>query len=266
MGQPEALAGTPPPITGKVIQGYISGATAFADANGNGKLDPGEVSTTTDANGNFALSGGTGPLVAFGGTDISTGLPFKGTLEAPQGSSVITPLTTLINDLSSDPSAQQKVLANFGLSSTINLTTYDPIAAINSGDANGAAVEEAGDKVYDTVAMVASAVAGAGGTFSTAIKDAFAGIAAAVEGAGINLSNKAGVSALVTDVAQTEHLTLASGVADNVAALIVADNAALDQKLAADGSSTAILSDMAGIELIAQGVEFQRNPGSDHPW
>ena len=121
--------------------------------------------------------------------------------------------------------------------STINLTTYDPIAAINSGDANGAAVEEAGDKVYDTVAMVASAVAGAGGTFSTAIKDAFAGIAAAVEGAGINLSNKAGVSALVTDVAQTEHLTLASGVADNVAALIVADNAALDQKLAADGST-----------------------------
>ena len=121
---------------------------------------------------------------------------------------------------------------------------------------NGAAVEEAGDKVYDTVAMVASAVAGPGGTFSTAIKDAFAGIAAAVEGAGINLSNKAGVSALVTDVAQTEHLTLASGVADNVAALIVADNAALDQKLAADGSSTAILSGMAGIELIAQGVEF----------
>jgi hypothetical protein len=84
--------------------------------------------------------------------------------------------------------------------------------------------------LYDTVAMLASALAGAGGTFSAAVTDAFAGIAAAIEGAGINLTNKASVSALVTQVAQTEHLTLASGVADNVATLIVADNAALDQK------------------------------------
>ena len=135
------------------------------------------------------------------------------------------------------------------------LTTYDPIAAVNSGDVNGAAVEVAGAKVYDTVAMIASTMAGAGGTFSTAVTDAFAGIAAAIGGAGINLSNKAAVSALVSQIAQTEHITLASGVADNVAALIVADNAGLDQKLAADGTSKAILGDVAGIELVAQGVE-----------
>jgi hypothetical protein len=53
------------------------GATVFADADGDGELDDGESSTTTDANGTFVLTGGSGPLVAFGGTDISTGLPLR---------------------------------------------------------------------------------------------------------------------------------------------------------------------------------------------
>jgi hypothetical protein len=61
----------------KVVEGYISGATVFADANGNGQLDAGEASTTTDSTGGFSLTGGSGPLVAFGGTDTSTGLQFK---------------------------------------------------------------------------------------------------------------------------------------------------------------------------------------------
>jgi hypothetical protein len=233
------------------LDGYLSGATVFADANGNGQLDPGEASTTTNANGNFILFGGAGSLVAFGGTDISTGLPFKGQFAAPSGAAVITPLTTLL----AMGANQAKIAAALNLPSGIDLTTLDPISAAKAGDPNGAAVYTAGAKVYDTVSMIASALAGAGGTFSAAVKDAFAGIAAAIEGAGINLTIKASVSALVTQVAQTEHLTLASGVADSVATLIVADNTALDQKLAADGISTAVLGDIAGIELIAQGVE-----------
>ena len=134
----------------KVSDGYISGATVFADANGNGLLDPGEISTTTDQNGNFNLTGGSGPLVAFGGTDISTGLPFKGQLSAPQNSAVITPLTTLLNDLSSDASADANILAALGLPAGLDLTTFDPIAAAKSGDAGGAAAYVAGAKVYDT--------------------------------------------------------------------------------------------------------------------
>ena len=164
--------GTPPEI---VQDGAISGATVFADANGNGKLDPGEASTTTDQNGNFSLDSSRGQLIAFGGTDVSTGLPFKGTLTAPPGSTAITPLTTLLNDLSSNLSAQQRTLANFGLPSTINLAAYDPVAALNAGDTNGGPVAVAGAKVYDTVAMIASALAGAGGNFSTAAADTFAG-------------------------------------------------------------------------------------------
>ena len=49
--------------------GYYQKATVFVDANGNGVLDSGEVSTTTDASGKFTLTTTqTGPLVADIGT------------------------------------------------------------------------------------------------------------------------------------------------------------------------------------------------------
>lgn len=44
--------------------GYYAGATVFFDTNGNGKLDAGEASTKTDAQGHFSLTAsGTGQLV-----------------------------------------------------------------------------------------------------------------------------------------------------------------------------------------------------------
>ncbi len=117
--------------TAQAEDGYISGATVFADANGTGQLASNDVSTTTDANGNFTLTGGTGPLIAFGGTDISTGLVFKGQLDAPSGSTVIDPLTMLISGLQQAAgltvaAAEQEVLAAFGIASSTDLTTLDP--------------------------------------------------------------------------------------------------------------------------------------------
>jgi hypothetical protein len=150
---------------------------------------------------------------------------------------------------------QSKIAAALNLPSGIDLTTFDPIAAAVAGDPNGAAVYTAGTKVYDTVAMIASALTGAGNTFSTAAHDAFAGIAAAIAGAGINLDDKSGLSPLISSIAQGEHITLGSGVADNIAAVIAASNTVLDQKLATDGPGATLLSDVAGVELVAQGIE-----------
>ncbi|CAB3779080.1 alkaline phosphatase family protein [Pararobbsia alpina] len=49
--------------------GYYAGATVCLDANGNGKCDASETSTTTDSTGHFTLqTSATGPLIA----DIST--------------------------------------------------------------------------------------------------------------------------------------------------------------------------------------------------
>src|SRR5262249_659335 len=155
-----------------VIKGYLSGATVFTDANGNDVLDTGELSTTTSQNGSFNLSSGSSPLVVFGGTDTSTGLSFRGQLSATARLAVITPLTTLLNGLGgSTPMAANRVLAALGLSSTLDLTTLDPIAAPQAGDLTGAAAEVAGAKVYDTVSLIASALAGAGGTFAVGSKD-----------------------------------------------------------------------------------------------
>ena len=82
-----------------VSDGHIAGALVFEDLDGDKTFDDGEKSTYTDANGDFYLAGVTGPLVAIGGTDISTGLAFTGTLTAPAGSTVLSPLTTLVQSL-----------------------------------------------------------------------------------------------------------------------------------------------------------------------
>ena len=164
---------------GTLIDGYISGATVFADANGNGQLDSGEVSTTTDANGNFTLTVGTGPLVAFGGTDISTGLPFKGQLAAPAGSSVVDPLTTLVAGLQSKgglslAAAEQQALSALGLPATLDVTTLDPIAGTKAGDQSSAQALIASDKVIDTVDSIANLLSQSGVTYAKAFADAFA--------------------------------------------------------------------------------------------
>jgi hypothetical protein len=69
---------------GAVIDGYISSATLFLDANKNGVLDVGEPSATTDSNGEYNLyipfdtfdknqkgeiHSSEANLIAFGGTD-----------------------------------------------------------------------------------------------------------------------------------------------------------------------------------------------------
>ncbi|WLB18902.1 GLUG motif-containing protein [Bradyrhizobium japonicum] len=242
-----------PPAKG--IDGYISGATVFADDNYNGILDLDEFFTITDEGGNFDPIGGIGPLKAYGGIDTSTGLPFKGVLTAPAGSTVITPLTTLISALQShgDSIAEQKVLAAFGLSSGLDLTTFDPLAAVQAGDTAGAEVAVAVAKVYNTVSLIASALVGAGGTLLNSANGAFAAIAIAIGGPGINMADNAALSALISSVAQSEFLSLGQGVAGEVASLIVASNAALDGKAQADGSGDALLNDIAAIERVFQG-------------
>jgi hypothetical protein len=181
-------------------EGYLNGAVVFSDDNTNGVLDPGESSTTTDTNGSFVPIGGTGPLVVYGGTDTSTGLPFKGMLEAPAGSTVITPLTTLVSLLQAQSVAdpQTPVLAAFGIGRNVDLTTFDPLVAAMGGAPSGVAAEIGGAEVYDTVSLIASGLASAGSTFGTGAKDAFAAIASDINSGGIDLTDQAAVSGLVT--------------------------------------------------------------------
>ena len=142
--------------TGFVIDGYISNATVFRDTNGNSVLDDGEVSTTTNAQGEFTLGGDPNtPIVSVGGTDISTGLPFAGTLTAPAGSTVVTPVTTLVQrlielDESGETTVEQAItIVNeaLGLDEASDLLNEDPIESGND------ALFAAGAKIANVVTV-----------------------------------------------------------------------------------------------------------------
>jgi serralysin len=246
---------------GVVEDGYISGATVFADANGNGKLDTGEASTKSDASGHFTLTGGSGTLVAFGGSDILTGLAFTGTLMAPAGSVVLSPLTTLVVDLQAQgltsAQAQQNVLAAFNLSPSISLTSLDTIAGTDARDGASAAAFVAAAKTIDTVDMIAATLTGTGVNASKAYQDTFAAIASTIKalapGQTYDLSNQTTVTALINRVAQTDGINV-STFASNLASVIVASNAALDAKLQSDHAGFSLLADGNAIERVAQGA------------
>ena len=89
--------------SGRIVQGPVVGASVFADSlvAGSGTrfvADAGEVSATTDANGNFTLPSQptySHVIVSKGGTDKLTNQPAIQML-APAGSTNVSPLTTLV--------------------------------------------------------------------------------------------------------------------------------------------------------------------------
>jgi VCBS repeat-containing protein len=209
----------------RAVDGYIAGAFVFADANGNGVFDAGEASATTNADGSFTLHNAHGTLIMTGGTDISTGLAFAGTLKAPGGSTVVTPLTTLVTSViasaalagtpvtATDAAAQ--VATAFGIDPThIDLTTYDPVPAAVSGDTAATAVLAAGVQVQSTVAQISAVGASSA--------DVFGAIAGAITKAGtggtVDLSTNTTVASIVSDSGVT------GAAADAVTSVVSAAN------------------------------------------
>ena len=140
----------PSTISGYVIDGYISGATVTREFDAN--------SVTTNGSGFFSGLQGSGILTATGGVDISTGLPFTGVLRAPDGSTVITPLTTMMVQLSqqfgfNNSDAESVIKTALGLDSRLNLLTTDPLAEASAN----VDLLIAGVKVASLLSMAATA-------------------------------------------------------------------------------------------------------------
>jgi Ca2+-binding RTX toxin-like protein len=132
--------------SGVVADGYVANAEVFMDGDRDGIWDPGEARTTTAADGSFTfLSLGSGPIVAYGGTNVDTGLPNLVTMTAPVGSSVVNPLTTLVQAVIQQnqkneviitaEEAASKVSAALGLSSSLDLLNLDLLAAAKTSQA-----------------------------------------------------------------------------------------------------------------------------------
>ena len=126
-------------VGGKVVDGYVNGATVTLDVNDDQKCTVGEPTATTGIQGDFSFPADLGSHMtcAKGGIDISTGAAFIGELKAPPGATQITPLTTLVQaTIDSDKAAGKTttpeaaaatVANNLGLGTT-NLLTTDPVA------------------------------------------------------------------------------------------------------------------------------------------
>ena len=137
-------------LQGKLADGYIRGAQIYIDTNKNGVADTSEAlaGVVTDADGNFFLpsSAPKGTIIAVGGVNIDTGVPNTIPLKAPEGSTTINPLTTLVQavvDNSAKPGASlltasqaaTKVAEALGLTlpAGATLTSYDPLSATDTG-------------------------------------------------------------------------------------------------------------------------------------
>ena len=260
-------------LKGVVIDGYIRGATVFADANGNGVLDAGETSVITDAQGNYTLPAGTlGRLLSVGGTDISTNLPYNATLSAPQGATVITSLTTLVNSLvgagQSVGTAQAQVIAALGLPAGIDLGSYDPLAVstslVSSAEQKQAALEV--HKAAVNVAIIlsqTSALAGAAGsaganTASAAAAQALAGLINNIPtGQTLDLTSNAAIGTVLSSVSQAiGGVTQASigQVQTQLVQVILQTNEAVDRVVANGADPINTLNDIAKAQLVAQGA------------
>ncbi len=126
-------------VGGSAQDGYIIGGTV-SYVNGSGGT------ATTGADGSFTLTGGTGAIMLTGGTDNASGLLFGGTLTAPAGSTILSPLTTLIEavavagSLGTD-AAGTLVADVLQLPSGTDLTQYDAEGGLLTAASGSSALE-----------------------------------------------------------------------------------------------------------------------------
>ncbi|TSA56552.1 MAG: hypothetical protein D4R39_04095, partial [Methylophilaceae bacterium] len=196
--------------TGVVADGYIRGAQISIDTGHGIVTLPGVV---TDAKGMFILPANApaGIIIATGGTNIDTGIANTLVLKAPAGSSVINPLTSLVqayidaNPAASTAMASANVVHALGLKADTDLTSYDPIAAlaVNSGDTAALAIQKAAVQIATIITLASAAPNGASGDTATNVL--------------INLVAQIGTvnSPIVIDLTSTQAITAALGSTSN---------------------------------------------------
>ena len=275
-GIPAPLGGSP--FTAGIAEdGLLVGSTVFADANNNGVLDAGEISAATDTKGAYLLAtNAVVPLVLVGGADSVTGLTPPGELEAPGGSTVITPITTLLEHLGHvtgtafGTALNQAAAQALGLDPTIDLATLDPDATAAAGDPTGLI---ASARLMDTAVTMAETIAAQTGvTRADAFSAAFDAIARAAAAASpisggavhalaladataaptLDLDDAEPISAILVDATNAAQpgAVLPAAVLSTASDVIAAGNAQLDSGFDLIGGATHVDS----VETVEQGL------------
>ncbi len=240
--------------SGKIVDGYVSGATVVCDTNNNGVQDGAEVSTTTNSTGDFTFTPAcTANLFSTGGTNVDTGLAFVGVLKAPAGSTMVTPLTTLV----SSGMTNEQVVTALGLPAGTNVTTADPIAAGNEDlRKKTLVVQQIIQKTSETMASLASD--NSTSTVQAIFKDVATAVATTIKAAVVAAPNTAvliGAGNVVSDTLVKSAVSAsvtAVAASSNVPAAVKNDIALLNANNVATVSSTAIATQA---EQIAQATD-----------
>ena len=158
-------------------------ATVFIDTNGDAEFNIGELSSKTNADGiaTFNIDTSTQTVFLFTDqttTDVISGEVISGqTLTAPQGASVISPLTALLAYTSL---SEEKVKTAFTLPETYSLLEDNPLDdAWANTDRNS--VVSANYQLIATSKSYASALTGAGIETSEAFMQSFSGLYNVIE-------------------------------------------------------------------------------------
>ena len=257
--------------SGSGINSYLTGAKVFFDANFNGIQDEKEPFTITNVDGSFNLdvslpdfdknnSGeleqDEGRVVVADGINTATYLPQQTALTATPDSTVVTPLTTLMEKMVAqgiNPNeAETKVKAAFGVPSTIDLTSYDPLQAITQNDPNGLAVYAAHIQVQNLVVQTTILISGISANSKTDIADRIIStIANQIQSGAVDLTNPAQLQTIIQFAATQLQVQKASDLAPEVAKIIAEGN----QRVRAIASSNLPLSDAATKIAEVQQVE-----------
>lgn len=269
-----------------VSNGYIANAMVFLDANFNSSLDffdldgdglqddgePSEPFAVTneigevtlvipeefDINQDGVIDSAEGTYVARGGVDVVTMQPVESVLAAPGGSSVITPLTTLVSEVMSRHAlgivdALAMVREHFTLPN-VDITQYELIQAMIEEDTFAVGAYTTLAKVHDTAVQIGQLLHGATGTgLVTAINAGFAALAddVVINGGSGSLTEYQGLLELIRTAAHGMDATLNDESISAAATVIAAGNESLNQ--IASETSEAFLIDVKRLQSVALG-------------
>jgi hypothetical protein len=262
------------------IDNYISGGTAFFDANKNGVLDAGEPFATTTENGEFdidinfdtfdtnqngLLDPEEGRIAVTGGTDVATGLPLATPITALPDSYVVTMLTSVVADLVdrglTPDEAQTKVKSALSLPADIDLPTLDPVAATNSNEPGGAQVFSAMIKAQNTVTQIVSLLDGASSASASQLTQAAVGaISSQIQtDQPLDLTGAATLDKLIREAATKAqeidpnlNLQAVLSAATQAAQIMAESNQSIDQA-AANNTGSNITKEVARAQVITLG-------------
>ncbi|MDO9139133.1 MAG: SwmB domain-containing protein, partial [Methylobacter sp.] len=269
-------------LAGVAQDGYLAGATLFIDLNGDRVRSLDEVQVTTDSHGNFTFpSGAFGQIVATGGTDITTLLPFNGAFTAPAGATVVGPLTTLLQvfiEQGQGIATAELILAKaLGAdASRFDFIHFDPVpTALNVNasvgeQALGLQLRAAAAKVANLMVAAGRTLQGAAGgedklyliSAEQAVLKALANAINADSDGVINFSDQAMLRSILIDSAtllcHNSNMMAATGkiaaMASDFAAIMAVSATHIDNAIAAGGDIAAILVNIAQAEVVAQGI------------